>query len=133
MAKIGFSDNKEDKGKWLDPEITGYAPFNYQIQPNKDNRIQTLQNQYGLFRTADVEKVSTNNEKVEGKTYFWFASAQSKPKVAIYDRTYYNTGKKSLGYFFYVDAANLPGRLVKIPLDGNICAHTGILVNFFFE
>lgn len=109
MAKIGFSDNKEDKGKWLDPEITGYAPFNYQIQPNKDNRIQTLQNQYGLFRTADVEKVSTNNEKVEGKTYFWFASAQSKPKVAIYDRTYYNTGKKSLGYFFYVDAANLPG------------------------
>ena len=54
----------------------GYAPFNYQIQPNKDNRIQTLQNQYGLFRTADVEKVSTNNEKVEGKTYFWFASAQ---------------------------------------------------------
>lgn len=131
MAKIGFSDNKEDKGKWLDPEITGYAPFNYQIQPNKDNRIQTLQNQYGLFRTADVEKVSTNNEKVEGKTYFWFASAQSKPKVAIYDRTYYNTGKKSLGYFFYVDAANLPGRLVKIPLDGNICAHTGILVNFW--
>lgn len=131
MAKIGFPDNKEDKGKWLDPEITGYAPFNYQIQPNKDNRIQTLQNQYGLFRTADVEKVSTNNEKVEGKTYFWFASAQSKPKVAIYDRTYYNTGKKSLGYFFYVDAANLPGRLVKIPLDGNICAHTGILVNFW--
>lgn len=24
-----------------------------------------------------------------------------------------------------------PGRLVKIPLDGNICAHTGILVNFW--
>ena len=131
MAKIGFPDNKEDKGKWLDPEITGYAPFNYQIQPNKDNRIQTLQNQYGLFRTADVEKVSTNNEKVEGKNYFWFSSIQGKPKVAIYDRTYYNTGKKSLGYFFYVDAANLPGRLVKIPLDGNICAHTGILVNFW--
>ena len=42
MAKIGFSDNKEDKGKWLDPEITGYAPFNYQIQPNKDNRITDL-------------------------------------------------------------------------------------------
>ena len=101
MAKIGFPDNKEDKGKWLDPEITGYAPFNYQIQPNKDNRIQTLQNQYGLFRTADVEKVSTNNEKVEGKNYFWFSSIQGKPKVAIYDRTYYNTGKKSLGYFFY--------------------------------
>lgn len=36
-----------------------------------------------------------------------------------------------MGYFFYVDAANLPGRLVKIPLDGNICAHTGILVNFW--
>lgn len=131
MAKIGFPDNKEDKGKWLDPEITGYAPFNYQIQPNQYNRIQTLQNQYGLFRTADVEGVSTQKENVNGKTYFWFASAQNKPKVAIYDRTYYNTGKKSLGYFFYVDAANLPGRLVKIPLDGNICAHTGILVNFW--
>lgn len=131
IVKIGFPDNKEDKGKWLEPEITGYAPFNYQIQPNKDNRIQALQNQYGLFRTADVEGVSTQKENVNGKTYFWFASAQNKPKVAIYDRTYYNTEKKSLGYFFYVDAANLPGRLVKIPLDGNICAHTGILVNFW--
>ena len=39
--------------------------------------------------------------------------------------------KKSLGYFFYVDAANLPGRLVKMELDGTICQHTGILVNFW--
>lgn len=131
MAKIGFPDNKEDKGKWLDPEITGYAPFNYRTQPNQNNRIQTLQNQYGLFRTADVVGVSTQTESVEGKNYFWFTSLQGKNRVPIYDRTYYNTGKKSLGYFFYVDAANLPGRLVKIPLDGNICAHTGILVNFW--
>lgn len=131
MAKIGFPDNKEDKGKWLDPEITGYAPFNYRTQPDQNNRIQTLQNQYGLFRTADVVGVSTQTESVEGKNYFWFTSLQGKNRVPIYDRTYYNTGKKSLGYFFYVDAANLPGRLVKIPLDGNICAHTGILVNFW--
>ena len=55
----------------------------------------------------------------------------SPSKEGIYDRTYYNTGKKSLGYFFYVDAANLPGRLVKMELDGTICQHTGILVNFW--
>lgn len=31
-----------------------------------------------------------------------------------------------------MDAANLPGRLVKIPLDqGTICANTGLLVNFW--
>lgn len=51
-------------------------------------------------------------------------------KEQIYDRTYYNTKGDSLGYFFYVDAANLPGRLVKMELDGDICQHTGILVNF---
>lgn len=80
MAKIGFSDNKEDKGKWLDPEITGYAPFNYQIQPNKDNRIQTLQNQYGLFRTADVEKYQRIMKRLRERLIFGLQVPKVSPK-----------------------------------------------------
>lgn len=30
-----------------------------------------------------------------------------------------------------MDAANMPGRLVKIKLDGEVCQHTSLLVNFW--
>lgn len=72
-------------------------------------RLQTLQNQYGLFRTAEVKNVSTKTEGWGNMQYKWFFNDQNPNPQAIYDRTYYNTGKKSLGYFFYVDAANSRG------------------------
>lgn len=139
IAVINFPDKG---GKWLEPDVTGYAPFDYKNIINKDvllgwgtkvNRLQTLQNQYGLFRTAEVANISTTAvAAVNGMHYYWYTRLQgNNDSPEIYDRTYYNTGKDSLGYFFYVDAANLPGRLVKIKLDGEVCRNTGLLVNFW--
>ena len=137
IVSCSFAENASDKSKWLDPEVTGYAPYNYNTQYEQYSRIQTLQNQYGLFRTANLKDCSRDGLSF-GNTnkYYWFVAKKYtnndfKNSPEIYDRTYYNTDKKSLGYFFYVDAANLPGRLVKIKLDGIMCAHTGILVNFW--
>lgn len=138
IAEIGFPTKDDYKGKWLENGVTGYAPFDYQNSINKQvnlwgggYRLQTLQNQYGLFRTAEVKNVSTKTEGWGNMQYKWFFNDQNPNPQAIYDRTYYNTGKKSLGYFFYVDAANMPGRLVKIKLDGEVCQHTSLLVNFW--
>ncbi len=138
IVSCSFAKDASDKGNWLDPEVTGYAPYNYNTQYEPYSRIQTLQNQYGLFRTANLKNYSREKQVFgnTGKSYYWFvAKKYTDNKIEnspeIYDRTYYNTDKKSLGYFFYVDAANLPGRLVKIKLDGTMCAHTGILVNFW--
>lgn len=137
IVSCSFAENASDKSKWLDPEVTGYAPYNYNTQYEQYSRIQTLQNQYGLFRTANLKDCSRDGLSF-GNTnkYYWFVAKKYtnndfKNSPEIYDRTYYNTDKKSLGYFFYVDAANLPGRMVKIKLDGIMCAHTGILVNFW--
>lgn len=139
IATIHFPD----EGNWLEPDVTGYAPFDYENIINKDvwlgwskpqvKRLQTLQNQYGLFRTAEVPNISTTDAPVvNGMHYYWYTKLfNNTNSPEIYDRTYYNTGKDSLGYFFYVDAANLPGRLVKIKLDGDVCRNTGLLVNFW--
>lgn len=136
ISKIGFPAGSDGEGKWLAADATGYAPFDYNKIINHQTsffkNIQTLQNQYGLFRTAQVDGISTNTESYDGLTYNWFTKKQSNnDSPAIYDRTYYNTNQDSLGYFFYVDAANLPGRLVKIKLDGEVCQHTALLVNFW--
>lgn len=137
ISNIGFPTEENTVGYWLERDMTGYAPYNYKIQKaygkwGEDPRFQTLQNQYGLFRTANVKGISKQKEVFyDDRQNFWFF-ANSGVDKEVYDRTYYNTGGKKLGYFYYVDAANLPGRLVKIPLDqGTICANTGLLVNFW--
>lgn len=136
ISKIGFPAGSDDGGKWLAADVTGYAPFNNKViinnQTSSFKYMQTLQNQYGLFRTAQVDGVSTDKVSYGGLTYNWFTRKfENNDSPAIYDRTYYNTNKDSLGYFFYVDAANLPGRLVKIKLDGEVCQYTELLVNFW--
>lgn len=136
ISKTDFPAGNNGEGKWLAADATGYAPFDYSKiinhQTSSFKFIQTLQNQYGLFRTAEVKNVSTNVVSYDGLKYNWFVEKQGNTtSPAIYDRTYYNTNRDSLGYFFYVDAANLPGRLVKIKLDGEVCRNTGLLVNFW--
>lgn len=137
ISNIGFPTEENTAGYWLERDMTGYAPYNYKIQKaygkwGGDPRFQTLQNQYGLFRTANVKGISKQKEVFyDDRQNFWFF-ANSGVDKEVYDRTYYNTKGKKLGYFYYVDAANLPGRLVKTPLDqGTICANTGLLVNFW--
>lgn len=155
MVKPQFPMADTDKGMWLEPDVTGYAPLDYH---RTRGRLTPLQNQYGLYRTANLlevsetraEKATTivsyenfSSKKTTNLQYYWFPTLRenapnndrskrsSVAQRTIYDRTYYNTNHQKLGFFYYVDAANLPGRLVKIKLDGIVCCHTGILVNFW--
>lgn len=155
MVKPQFPMADTDKGMWLEPDVTGYAPLDYH---RTRGRLTPLQNQYGLYRTANLlevsetraEKATTivsyenfSSKKTTNLQYYWFPTLRenapnndrskrsSVAQRTIYDRTYYNTNHQKLGFFYYVDAANLPGRLVKIKLDGIVCNHTGILVNFW--
>lgn len=156
MAKPQFPTLDEDKGMWLKPDVTGYAPLDYH---HTRGRLTPLQNQYGLYRSSNLVGVSEakaerssswvyyndfSTIKTTEQRYFWFPTLRENNdsdrsnrspvgQRTIYDRTYYNTGGTKLGFFYYVDAANLPGRLVRIKLDGKICAHTGILVNFWIN
>ena len=90
----------------MDLGITEYAPYDYKNHI-ETTRFRPLQNQYGLFRTANVDKVSTPGVKIGGREYFWIMNVTTGVKEQIYDRTYYNTKGDSLGYFFYVDAGTL--------------------------
>lgn len=155
MVKPQLPMADTDKGMWLEPDVTGYAPLDYH---STRGRLTPLQNQYGLYRTANLlevsetraEKATTivsyenfSSKKTTNLQYYWFPTLRenapnndrskrsSVAQRTIYDRTYYNTNHQKLGFFYYVDAANLPGRLVKIKLDGIVCSHTGILVNFW--
>ena len=155
MVKPQFPMADTDKGMWLEPDVTGYAPLDYH---RTRGRLTPLQNQYGLYRTANLlevsetraEKATTivsyenfSSKKTTNLQYYWFPTLRenapnndrskrsSVAQRTIYDRTYYNTNHQKLGFFYYVDAANLSGRLVKIKLDGIVCSHTGILVNFW--
>ncbi|WP_456088363.1 T9SS type A sorting domain-containing protein [Parabacteroides sp.] len=112
------------------------------------------QNIYGLFRSANVEdKISENlNFIKEGDWYYrytWIPATGSGndknqyTNTPLYDRTYHisqdpkdpiNAGKEKneltpqYGHFYYIDASNEPGTIVKIPIDGTICFNTEITV-----
>lgn len=102
------------------------------------------QNVYGLFRSANVDKVSrdrvvayTDNENNEVK-YMWpvtitsYVGLKDKDSRILYDRTAEiskensNTSAK-YGYFYYIDASNDAGKLVEVPVEG-ICSNTELTV-----
>ena len=61
MVKPQFPMADTDKGMWLEPDVTGYAPLDYH---RTRGRLTPLQNQYGLYRTANLLEVSeTRAEK----------------------------------------------------------------------
>ena len=100
---------------------------------------------YGLYRSANVEDVSerkgynvsnwgkeyaSNNRFREGyKTYGWyFTNISSLSNKVLYDRTYYNTGGISCGYFCYLNASTQAGRVVNVDINGIICPNTELVV-----
>lgn len=107
----------------MSAESTTYAFLNPKITMYTAHNHAALQNQYGLYRSANVEGISNGGE------YFWFFSLRNNPHAqSVYDRTYTNTGGKECGYFFYTDASNEPGRWVKLKLDDVICQYTELTV-----
>ena len=109
-------------GTQMSAESTTYA-F---LDPNKtiytDHNHAALQNQYGLYRSANVSGVSNGSE------YYWFFPLRGSGAGAVYDRTYANSNGEQCGYFFYTDASNEPGRWVKLELSDEICQYTELTV-----
>ncbi|WP_075555632.1 hypothetical protein [Parabacteroides timonensis] len=123
----------------------GLASISEMLTPKRDH--------YGLYRSANVSDPAVSDRKrydVEGwaqgivasydgggtiqssswtnRMYDWFFGKTST--AGFYDRTYEETknGEKKYGFFFYVDAAVQPGRIVNIPLAGTMCGGTELTV-----
>ena len=111
----------------MSAESTTYAFLNPNITMYTAHNHAALQNQYGLYRSANVEGISKGISSADD--YYWFFSLRNNPHAEpVYDRTYANTGGKECGYFFYTDASNEPGRWVKLKLDDVICQYTELTV-----
>ena len=125
-ARIPFSELSSSNNLCSTPmsaESTTYAFLNPKITMYTAHKHAALQNQYGLYHSANVPEVS------DGDEYFWFFSLRNNPHAKpVYDRTYANTDGKECGYFFYTDASNEPGRWVKLKLDDVICQYTELTV-----
>ena len=111
----------------MSAESTTYAFLNPNITMYTAHNHAALQNQYGLYRSANVEGISKGISSADD--YYWFFSLRNNSHAKpVYDRTYANTGGKECGYFFYTDASNEPGRWVKLKLDDVICQYTELTV-----
>ena len=97
-------------------------------------RLTPGQNQYGLYRSANVENVSQNSVKINGKDYRWIPPLMNPTmyeKKKLYDRTYErtkNSSDKKYGFFYYIDASDDPGTLVDVPIKGTLCGYTELVV-----
>ena len=93
------------------------------------------QNQYGLYRSANVSGISRNSDMIGSKSYRWMPplmdSLVNKTETyrnrILYDRTYERT-KNSYGFFYYIDASDDPGTLVNVPIKGTLCGYTELVV-----
>ncbi|MDY3069488.1 MAG: T9SS type A sorting domain-containing protein [Parabacteroides sp.] len=117
-----------------------YAFINPRL-PSVMARLNPRQNIYGLYRSANVNKISNNNElsvsdewgkgysqpnpKAFDKNYDWYFSQNNN--VSIYDRTHVNDNTK-YGYFLYLDATEDADRVANVKLNGSLCDGTELIV-----
>ncbi len=124
---------------------TSYG-FAYRDVNSLNYRLTPLQNHYGVYRSALHENVSKNDiefekwkySKVENgtlisgpKKYLWIYNLYKEGgspvnTTAIYDRT--KNGGGEYGSFVYIDAANDPGLITKVDVDGAICNYTELVI-----
>ena len=97
-------------------------------------RLTPGQNQYGLYRSANVEGISKNSVVISGKDYRWIPPLMNSTMYGsntLYDRTYErtkNSSDKKYGFFYYIDASDDPGTLVDVPIKGTLCGYTELVV-----
>lgn len=146
-----FKDNYTTYGFW-DPDIYPLQRIGW----NKEKEAYfatSNQNIYALFRSANHSNVSVTGVNKEYKTqtvngetkkwnyeYLWISGNNT-----LYDRTYEismdlnepdNKGKTQEelkqrakhGHFYYIDASNEFGTVVKVPIEEPICPNTEITV-----
>lgn len=125
--KLNVRENLEG----LEFKETYYAfadPRNYTHR--KGQRASVGRGEYALYRTLNYQGISDVGNDYIGESRYqgiyndYFGSSDTH---SIVDRTWEtNTGAKS-GYFFYVDAADEPGMITKIPVE-ILCANTSLVV-----
>ncbi|WP_455636777.1 T9SS type A sorting domain-containing protein [Parabacteroides sp.] len=136
-----------DQNAWK--EFSKYINTTYSFL-NKDglstnSRLTPLQNQFGLYRSANDGDASLHNSSLHYWYFadFWYINSHhdgenlnkyqptdpmtSKDARTIYDRTH-SKNENEYGYFYYVDASNEPGRIVRVPIEGDVCRGTELLV-----
>lgn len=117
---------------------TAYGFLQKSIQSFQNNT--STQNQYGLFRSANVNGISGNGDQIggngsSGKTYLWIPVLMDNrvdligiyPDRTLYDRTHHTDNSK-YGYFYYIDASDDPGTIVDVNIDGTLCGYTELVV-----
>lgn len=132
QTSYGFMDKNKSSLERPGNETTGGKKFSQ----------LSLQNVYGLYRSANIPNISTgfttapivwaNTTNLDfGKCYVWVPALNDFYKnTEFYDRTYAiakESSEKLYGYFYYVDASDDPGTLVDIPVDA-ICGNTELTV-----
>ena len=113
-----------------DETVYGFLQKNIASVYNNTN----IQNQYGLFKSANDATASKHSAVIggtsAGKTYLWIPTVTNSDlygSKALYDRTHHNDATKN-GYFYYIDASDDPGTIVDVSIDGNLCGYTELVV-----
>lgn len=101
------------------------SPREYEFK--KQYRASVGRNEYALYRTLNYGDISGKGTFINGDRGLYTDYFADYYKVKAVDRLWEkNNGEKS-GYFMYVDAADDPGIITKIPID-KLCANTSLIV-----
>lgn len=94
-------------------------------------RMSVGRGEYALYRTLNYPHISTSFDVYQagfggnGQYNDWFAGNGYNRRVV--DRRWEETNGAESGYFFYVDAADEPGVITRIPVSG-LCPNTSLIV-----
>ena len=152
---------KNYRSSTLDKDLSEYAVsasftydqlYNYEGYPvsSADGKFLTgratgtrtvHRGEYALFKTLNDPTYSSRNQFYKD----WFCWPENEGKkdpgryfVKVYDRHYEyrqtrGLGDDEMGYFMYVDATEVPGVIVKLPVDSSaLCQGTRLLVTAYF-
>lgn len=103
-------------------------PANYSYK--KNHRLSVGRGEYALYRTLNYEGISRGSNLLGSgndaayKDYFPI----DRYNISVVDRLWEKNNGSQSGYFMYVDAADDPGVITKIPLE-NLCANTSLIVS----
>ena len=143
-ALTNYKDNLADKPMNSSETVYGFV---FKDLPCLREFLTSSQNQYGLYRSANLPGISQsglsggNNPYLypyefgsNNKYYKWIPpymkAMENNQNVylntILYDRTYARNGK--YGFFYYIDASDDPGTLVDVPIKGTLCGQTELVV-----
>lgn len=139
VTSLTPENNVSEKPMPRDETVYGFLQKKIESLQNNTS----TQNQYGLFRSANLTlngtEISKNLQNIgggaQGKFYLWIpthmdVNVDNKnlyDKRYLYDRTHLTDNTK-YGYFYYIDASDDPGTIVDVSIDGTLCGYTELVV-----